>query len=110
MEKRFTPLLLIVSLGGCLAMTPLPEMPPPRAITTPEEAIRIAIVECGGRQTTEVRYWHVRRGYELWIAEYHGNETYWSSDDSVHVKAIIDAPTGKLLNCVDLAPVIITAH
>jgi hypothetical protein len=84
-------------------------MPPPGQITTPEEAIRVAINQCGGWRTAEESIWKVRKGYQSWIAEYDGSTTPWSSDDSVKLKAIVDEPTGRLLNCINEAPIFVTA-
>ena len=56
----------------------------------------------------EEKFWDVRHGYQSWIAEYDGERTYWSEDDGVHVKAIVDESTGKLLNCINEAPIVIS--
>jgi hypothetical protein len=95
--------------SGCAVLTPLPPMPPPGPVTTPEQAISVAINQCGGWRTVERKLWKVRKGYESWIAEYDGQSTY-SAVDVLRMKAIVDAPTGKLLNCIDETPVIVTAH
>ena len=108
MARLFGALLLAGFLNGCSILASLPAMPLPGPITNTEQAIRIAINLCGGWRTAEEKSWDVRRGYQSWIAEYDGKRTYWSDDDTIHVKAIIDESTGRLLNCTNEAPTLIS--
>jgi hypothetical protein len=108
MPKDFPFFLFFAFASGCSVFTPMPPMPPSGPVATPEQAIRIAINKCGGWRTAEEKVWDVRHGYESWVAEYDGELTFWSDDNAIHVKAIVDESTGKLLNCINEATVVIS--
>ena len=71
--SRFAKLVpFVVILLGCQSSLPLPPMPPPGAVTTADQAIRIAINACkpSAYDARDASKWQARLENEQWIASW----------------------------------------
>jgi hypothetical protein len=64
-------LLLISSVGGCAPLSKTPAVTAPTGpVTTAQQAIAIAMQQCGGEDTKNAEYWTTHREEGEWVASY----------------------------------------
>ena len=96
-KKLAAAIYLMTMVVAC--QSPLPPLPPPGAITTPDEAIRIAMNVCDPQEPSGrvMESWNARREGDLWIASFESRQRR----PQIHTVSVeIHSQDGKASECL----------